>query len=230
MSKLTIKDLERIKNGKLVRYNLFTKEPYKSFVVLDKIQKEINEFNNIRFDLLREFRNDLNNSLDNLRGCKIDSSYRVELDFNKLFLNKYLVLTIPTIFGDNMCLFDENGFVSSNGEITKELKSKINVLLPYIKKIFKIKENSNIINNSFYNDYSVLNNKSEKILNINGNGITLPFNDYTELDDIQSILAYYYTNREDILKNIIIPNTDSLNNYRLDTNKEKVLKLYKGEK
>lgn len=227
MSKLSIKDLERIKNGKLVRYNLFTLEPYSSFVVLDKVQKEIKEFNNIRFTILREFRNDMNNELDRVKGCKIDSTYRVELDANKLFLSDYLALTIPTILGDNICLFNKDGFVKSNGEVTKDLLEKIKIILPYIKKIYNVKENSNILNNAFYDNYPVLNFKLEKILNINGNGILLPFNEYE--DDVQDLLYYYYTNQEEILKNIIIPNTSSLENYRLNTNKEKVLKLYKGE-
>lgn len=228
MSKLLIKDLERIKNGKLVRYNLYTLEPYSSFIILDKVQKEINEFNSIRYNLLKQFKNDMNNSLDILKGCRIDSTYQVEIDFNKLFLKDYLTITIPTILGDSICLFNEFGFVKSNGEVTEDLIKKIDVITPYIKQLYKVKKQSNIINNAFYEDYPVLNSKKEKVLNINGNGITLPFNDYKDINNLQDILSYYYCNHEAILKNIIIPNTPTLNNYRLDINSEKVLKLYKG--
>ena len=230
MSKLVVKDLERIKNGKLVRYNLLIKEPFTSFVVLDKVQNEIMEFNSTRFQLLKEFRDNMNYDLEWKKGSKIDSTYWVSFVPTKLFLNDYLTLKIPTALGESFYLFDKNGLVLSKERITKELKEKSNVIMPYISKLLNVKENSNILDNAFYEDYPIFNSKYEKVLNINGNGITLPFEDYTDLDNCQDILHYYYTYQNEILKNIIIPNTDTLNNYKMNISKEKVLKLYKGEK
>ena len=230
MSRLIIKDLERIKNGNVVKYNLLTTDKYSSLVSLDRIQKQINEFNMVRFNLLKQFRDDMISALEWKKGSKIDSTYRVSFDSNKLFSNGYLVLTIPTMLGNAICLFDKNGLVGTEGEIPRELSIKAHVIRPYVQKILNVRGKTNVISNSFYEDYAVLNNKFEKIFNINGNGITLPFNDYSELDNVQDILHYYYCNQEEILKNIAIPNTKDLDNYRLDTNMEKVLKLYKGDK
>ena len=228
MSRLSIKDLERIKNGKVVRYNIFTKEKYSSFVMLDRVQQEINEFNRARYALLKEFKNDITEALEWKKGSKIDSTYTVSFDYDKLFSNGYLALTIPT--GGQICLFDQNGLVGASGEITRELAVKCSTIVPYVKRLLSLRDKTNLIGNSFFEDFPVLNSKFEKVLNISGNGIVLPFNDYTELDNIQDLLSYYYSNQEDILKNIVIPNTKELDNYRLDTNEYKVLKLYKGEK
>ena len=230
MSRLIIKDLERIKNGKVVKYNLLTTEKYSSLVSLDRVQKQINEFNKVRFHLLKQFRDDMIDALEWKKGCKIDSTYSVSFDRNRLFSNGYLVLTIPTMLGNSTCLFDKNGLVGAEGEITRELINKANIITPYVKKILNLKDKSNVVSNAFYEDYPVLNNKYEKVFNINGNGVTLPFHDYTELDNVQDILNYYYCNQEEILQNVIIPNTRDLEKYKLDTYRDKVLKLYKGEK
>ena len=184
----------------------------------------------VRFNLLKQFKDDMISALEWKKGCRIDSSYTVSFDRDKLFSNGYLVLTIPTILGDSTCLFDKNGLVGVSGEITRELSFKCQTIKPFIRKILEVKEKSNVVSNSFYEDYPILNNKFEKVFNINGNGITLPFNDYTELDNVQEILNYYYCNQEEILQNIVIPNTRDLDNYRLDTDRIKILKLYKGEK
>ena len=226
MSRLSIKDLERIKNDKVVRYNLFTKEKYSSFIMLDRVQHEINEFNRTRYALLKEFKNDMIEALEWKKGSKIDSTYTVSFDYNKLFLNGYLALKI----GDQICLFDQNGLVGSSGEISEELAVKCSTIIPYVKQLLSLRDKTNLIGNSFYENFPVFNSKFEKVLNISGNGIVLPFNDYTELDNIQDLLSYYYSNQEEILRNIVIPNTKELDNYRLDTNQDKVLKLYKGEK
>ena len=231
MSRLFIKDLERIKNGNLVRFNENTKEKHSSLISLAKLQSELSELRNIRSIILKQFRNDMNTTLDYKKGCKISSDYKVSFSSNELFLDDYLSLFIPTLFGDSICLFDKNTLVSSTSS-DNELYEKIEVILPYIKKIFNVKENSNVLNNEFYKDYGVFDNFNTKVFNINGNGIIIPFYDYTDFPNkfIQELLTYYSQNSNDILKNILIPNTESLDNYRLNTNKEKVLKLYKGEK
>ena len=232
MSKLYIKDLERIKNGKIVRYNKNTEENYSSFISLASVRNEIIELRNIRFKLLNKFKNEVNSELDWNRGCKIDSSYKMSFIPTKLFLQNYLSLTIPTILGDCECLFDENGLVGTNGEITRDLIEKVDIIMPYVKKLFVVKNNSIVLNNEFYKTYPVLDDNNNPVFNINGDGIVLPYKEYEEYRTqmMQEILAYYYQNIEEILKNVLIPNTEILNNYRKDISKEKILKLYKGEK
>ena len=232
MSKLYIHDLEIIKNGKIVRYNENTKEKYSSFISLGNINNEILELRRIRFTLQKLFRDDVNKELDWMKGSKIDSSYNVSFNPNKMFLKDYLILTIPTILGNSDCLFNNDGLVGVNGEIDSLLLQKCNKIIPYIKKLYNVIEQSKALNNSFYEDYSVVDNTNDKIFNINGDGIVLPFKEYDEFQNpaMQEILIYYYKYYDDILKNVLIPNTQILNNYRRDINIDKALKLYKGEK
>ena len=229
MSKLYIKDLERIKNGKLVRFNETTKERYSSLVSLSRIQNEINEFRNIRFDLLKKFQKDIDNELDFKKGSKIDYN-RVSFSPTSLFIEDYLALYIANALGDSLCLFNKNGMVSTSG-FGYELEEKSEIILPFIKKLFNVKENSNVLDNSFYDTYPIYDDNT-KVLNINGDGITLPFYEYSDFEneEVQELLGYYYSNYKDIIKNILIPNTEKLNNYKTNDNKEKVLKLYKGVK
>ena len=58
----------------------------------------------------------------------------------------------------------------------------------------------------------------------------LPFANYLDLENsnLQKLLKYYYKNSEEILSQILIPNTPSLENYRKDIEKEKVFEIYKG--
>ena len=230
MSKLYIKDLERIKNGKLVRLNMNTKEKYSSLVSLSTVQNELSEFKNIRFDVLRKFQKDIDDELDWKKGSKIEYN-RVSFSPTSLFVKDYLALYIANALGDSLCLFDKDKMVSSSG-FSYELEEKCEIIQPFIKKLFNVKENSNVLDNSFYETYPIYDNDNSKVLNISGDGIVLPFYEYSDFDnkEVQELLGYYYSNYNDIIKKILIPNTDSLNNYKTNDNKEKVLKLYKGVK
>ena len=229
MSRLKIQDLEKIKNGKMVRYNELTKENYSSFVSLASIEKQLREVRWIRSLLLKKIYDDMNNQLDFKKGSRIDNTYKVSFNPTKLFLKDYLALTIPSILGDNECLFSKEKMVSSTG-FTKDLEEKSNILLPFVKKIFEVKENSHLLDNSFYQEYPVLDLDNSKVFSISGNGVLLPFANYLDLENInlQKLLEYYYKNSEEILSQILIPNTHSLENYRKDIEKEKVFEIYKG--
>ena len=231
MSKLYIKDLERIKNGKIVRYNENTKEKYSSFISLANLSNEISELRKLRFDILQTFKEEVNKELDWLKGCRIDDSYNISFNPCNLFLKDYLLISIPTILGQSDCLFNKEKLVGANGEISRDLIVKSQRIIPYVKKLYNIKEQSKLLDNNFYESYPVFDSNNEKVFNINGDGITLPFKEYPEFDDstMQDILGYYYNNYFEILKNVLIPNTELLNTYRRDINREKVLKLYKGE-
>ena len=230
MSKLYIKDLENIVNGEIKRYS-FTGNISNSFIPLSKIDKERKEVQWIRNQIINEFLKDLHNELDNRKNGIILPIENIVIYRERLFFENYFLMEISSILGNAHCLFNEEGLVSCSN-CTDDLKEKEKLFLPYIKKMFEVKKNSKVLDNEFYEDIPIYNENKEKVLNMHGGGIYLPFNDYDELPKLylQELLHYYYCNWNNILNNILVSNDSILERFRIDFNKEKVLKLYKGEK
>lgn len=229
MSRLYLNDLESIKNGRMQRYSLYGDMKSISLVSLSKIDYEREEFQRIRNFIIKMFQEDTKEEFDRLYNSKIHTEEKVDLNHEKLFLDDYLSVTIPTILGDSHCLLDENGMVSSTG-FGSDLEKKVKLIMPYVKRLFELKKQSHVLDNEFYSKLDILNTGLDKVLYLYGGGILLPFNDYKELssEELQKLLVYYYQNYNEILKNILVPNGESLNKYRLDINKEKALSIYKG--
>ena len=231
MSKLNIKDLESIKNGKLTRFNLNEKENYEREITLTRLNNQIQDLRTIRTYILENFKNDVKNEFDKLIGSRIEEHKNIEFDPRMLFLPKYLFIKIPTMFGKTECLVSENGIESTSFD-TVELNKKVKLILPYIKGILNVKNNSNILDNAFYEYLNIYNETEEKVLVVNGDGIVLPFREYQNLDisEYEDLLNYYYTNWNKILQNSIIPDSDSLDKFRTNVSSQKALALYKGLK
>lgn len=228
MSKLYINDLEKIKEGKLLKLN-FEYPDSSDEISLLKINNQIKDYRYIRNCIIKTFQNDIKQEVERLKGDRIENDCNIICDHEKLFLSKYLSLTIPTMFGDTACLISENGLASASFETT-ELLEIIELIMPYIKGLLNVRNKTNILNNEFYSGVNLYNYDGEKVLNINGNGIVLPFDDYNDLTDgeLQELLAYYYVNYKNILKNILIPDGNVLNCFRTDVSEPKVLALYNG--
>lgn len=230
MSKLYLNDLEKIKEGqKIVRYSLEGHVYSSSLVSLSKISNEIRELQAIRNFIIKLFEDDTKMVFDNLYGSKIHVEEKASLHPQKLFLDEYLSLIIPTILGDSHCLFTEDEMVSSTG-FGRDLETKVRLIMPYVKKIFELKKISHLLDNDFYSTLNVVDENDDTVLKISGDGIVLPFNDYKELlpEDYRNLLMYYYNNWDKILKNVLVPTSYELDKYRLDINKEKALSIYKG--
>ena len=230
MSKFYVNDLESIKNGKLVRLNFKEKEYGKNELTLLRLNSQIDDLRSIRSCILENFRNDCNMTLDRLKGDKIESNTKIDFDPKLLFLSNYLFLTVPTIMGDINCLLSEKGLENTTFD-SDELRNKIDMLLPYIKNLYNVKNNSNVLDNAFYENTKLYNNEYEHVLSINGDGIVLPFKTYFDLDDNekQDLLAYYYSNWDKILRNIVVNENEILDKYRTNLNKDKVLNYYKAK-
>ena len=228
MSKLYINDLEKIAKGKIERFNFLEDKKIDSLISLKIIDNRLSELRRIRSYIIELFKEDLETRV---KGDKVDNKESIRLNPERLFLNDYLSLSISTSLGYNHCLFSKDTIVSSDSMIS-ELENKIELILPYIKRIYEVFENTTILDNEFYDNIDIYNDNYDKVLNLNGNGAVLPFNDYNDLNDIekQELLKYYYSNFQPILKNILVPNTEILDPFKENITKEKVLKLYKGNR
>ena len=230
MSRLYINDLEKIVDGKVERFSFKGPVKYNSLISLKTVNDSITYLRRIRNSIINTFKTDIKNEFDREKGCRIDRDKNIVLSPEVLFFGDYLSTKVPTILGDDNCLLNEDGIVSAN-IITSDLEKNVNLILPYIKKLYKVHKNTKILDNDFYKDLEVFNNDREKVLNINGHGVFLPFNDYPDLDEVelQNLLAYYYDNLDNILRNILVPNANVLDKYKEPITKEKVLELYKGK-
>lgn len=228
MSKLYINDLERIKNGKLVKYN-FGYLTNNNIIKLRKLDLQINDLRYIRNYILATFKKDVSSKLNDRIDSKIVEKNNIEFDPRMLFLSKYLLLTINTTMGDTTCLVSDKGVESATFE-SNELEEKVELLLPYIKGILNLRSKSNVLDNEFYNDVGIYNKNFEKVLNLSGDGIVLPFKNYNELteEELQELLHYYYSNWHNILENIEVDDIDILKVYRTNVSKQKALAIYKG--
>ena len=228
MSKLYINDLEKIAKGKIERFNFLENKKIDSLISLRIIDNRLSELRRIRSYIIELFKEDMEKRV---KGDKINSRESIILNPERLFLNEYLSLIIPTALGDNHCLFSKDTLVASDSMMS-ELENKAELILPYIKRIYEVAENTNLLDNEFYDNINIYNDNYDNVLNLNGNGVVLPFNDYNDLDDIekQELLKYYYSNLQAILKNILVPNTEVLDRFKENITKEKALELYKGSK
>ena len=228
MSRLYINDLERIVNGKVERYNLGLKTRG-VLVPLSYIDNMRRERKYIRDSIIHEFENDINRELDNLKGARIDINQNIKLNNDKLFTLDYLNMTIPTILGDTNCLFSTDGVVVSTSS-TSDLDKKVKVIMPYVEKLFELKNKSDILENDFYDDLNIFDDE-ERVLVMHGGGVFLPFKDYKDLTEEkrQELIRYYYLNWKAILKNILVYNDEVLDRFKPDITKEKTLEIYKGK-
>ena len=231
MSKLYIKDLERIKNGKIARFQIEGDEEYNRELSLARLEQEKTELRRIRHIILANFQLDTTKELEKNKIDAPGPREYVTYNSQKLFLKDYLSLTIPTILGNTECLFSDTKLVSSTSD-TNDLEKKVEIIFPYIEKLFKIKKSTNILDNEFYEDVNIIDNDKDKVLVSRGDGIYLPFEDYDNLDkeELKNMLFYYYPNQLEILKNILVTDSKALNRYRKNTDKEKALNIYKGIK
>ena len=229
MSRLYIKDLERIVNGKIERFSLGV-GPASSLVSLDKIDKERKEARGLRDLMIEEFKNDINNELEINRGSRIEPNETISFNPERLFNYDYLDMSIPTILGDTHCLFSDVGIVASTSDMS-DLDIKVKLIMPYVKKLFELKKYTHLLDNDFYNDLNIF-DEEERVLVLHGGGVFLPFNDYKDLTEekLQELLTYYYIHWDKLLKNILVTNNDILNRYKPDITKEKILEIYKGSK
>ncbi len=226
MSKLYINDLERIKNGQLVKFN-FGYKTNKDEINLEKVDNQIKDLRFIRYYILNLFKEDSIKALNNTNG--VIENNRIDFNPRELFLSKYLYLTISTVLGDTNCLISKKGLESASFE-SEELITKIKKIEPFIKGILKLNEKTNILENIFYEEKNIFNENLEKNLIINGDGILLPFKEYInlELKEKNELLSYYYSNIKAILCNILVPDDDVLNIYRTNVSKQKALAIYKN--
>lgn len=230
MSKLYINDLEKIKNGKLLRLNFKENKISDEEINLTRVNNWIKDLRYIRNYILDNFKQDAFNELKKFNNKTIGEEENIDFDHRMLFLNNNLFLNIPTILGDTSTLVSKNGIVSAS-LITSELENKVEKLMPYIKNLLKLNEESNVLDNSFYQDLRLFNALEEANLVINGDGIFLPFRDYEMTNDkLQELLSYYYTNSKILFDNIKVPNSKLLEQYRTNTSKQKALAIYKGTK
>ena len=225
MSKLYIKDLERIKNGNLVNFNYQESNYFSKKITLAKLNEQIKDLRHIRYYILDMFKKDIEEKLDRVKGLRIEKAKEVNFNYRNPFSSKYLFLNVATMFGDTSCLVSENKIESASFK-TSELEEIISYIFPYIKGIFNVRNNTNVLNNEFYNSLKLYNDKNN-VLNINGDGILLPFDDYKiSEEDLQELLKYYYINYNSIIKNIFIPDDNHLDKFRTNASKQKVLHLY----
>ena len=229
MSKLNIMDLEKIKNGELVRYNFGYKRDYSKEITLRMLNFQLQDLKYIRDYILDTFKSDVRNEFDRLKGDRIEELKDIEFDKEKLFLSKALCLKVPTDFGYTTCLVSKNGIEDASLD-TSELRKKIKLIYPYIQGILALNEQSNVLDNLFYDELSICDENLERQLVANGNGIFLPFKDYDNSDEKQDLLWYYYHNKNRILHNILVPDEEILEKYRTNVSLPKAMAIYKGNK
>ena len=230
MSKLYINDLESIKNGKLVKLNLGYQD-YGDEIKLSKLSNQIKDLRQIRHFILDTFKNEVRDEFERAKGDRIEVIRDVQFDSRNPFLSKFMFLKVPTMFGDTNCLVSKDGLESATFK-SSEIYEKIELILPYVRGILNVKNRTNVLTEDFYNGIALYNYYDEKVLNVNGDGILLPFNSYDDLneDELQELLRYYYSNYDEIIKNISIPDVPILNCFRTNASKQKTLALYEEGK
>ena len=174
-----------------------------NYINLSKLNKEIKEARVTRNIIIDNFIKDSNYTIHNLN---ID------------YLNKVpfpLIITNRDLFSDNNIkvkiykdymyhdyLFNNEGLVNDKEDLIT------NSIMLYIKGLFRVKEEESILDNEFYQDL---------IINL--------YNRYTD----KIIINRYGINIDkDLLRKIKIINSQELDKYRLNNNKKKVLKMYRG--
>ncbi len=225
MSRLYIKDLENILKGKVVRYSINTKNKCNSLISLAIVNNEIEESRNLRNKIINLLEYDIDSELK-----KNNLQNNIILYPENLFFDKYFKIIVSEDSENIECLLSDIGIVAAS-DTNDLLLKKIELILPYVKKILEVKNNTHIFNNEFYEDLNVL-NKDDVVLNISGAGINLPFDIYNEFNeyDLRELLTYFYFNYSDILKNILVNNALELDRYTPEENPQKILKLYKDIK
>ena len=221
-----LKDISKRKITGIIR----SSNNYKEETNLLKLSKEIEKTRKLRNKIISSFEKDILDAINNIKyGYLKNISYPIILDYKKLFIDDLLSIKVFTKDEVYMnCLFSENRVKGNSNFEVERIYAEIN---PYIRRIFEISKESNLLNNSFYDNLEVLLfNKYLKKLIINGDGIKLPIDDFYNLDsyDKNNLLRFYYDNLKKILKNIQVQEVLELENYRSNITKQKVLGLYRG--
>ena len=227
MSKFYIDDLEKIMNGKVIKLNFAFSNSSKEINLL-KLQAEIEYLRNLRNDIINQFKNDVQGAFNKLNISKLQIAKDINFNSKKLFFGRSFDFTILSLAGETRILMSDNGIENIFFK-TKELENTIKLINPYIKGIINVNTKTNIFNNYFYDGLSLFNDYKEKVLHFNGNGIFLPYDNYSNLsrDELRNLLDYYYEYYDKILSNIYIPDDSILNVFRTNYNKQKVLEIYR---
>ena len=194
-----------------------------------KLNKEILVTRNLRNNIISLFEKDVLNTIRNMDIEYLKKvPYPLLIDYKKLFNDNYLNLKIFTKKYSYTNYLFSNQDIKDDGE---EIEKIYNEIKPYIDGIYRIMEESKILNNTFYDQLEVLlYNKYLKKMNISGEGISLSLDNINGLSNYQKhqLLIFYYDNIKKILKHIKVNEVEELNNYRSDINKQKILKIYRG--
>ncbi len=197
-----------------------------------KIKQEIEKYRELRTYIINLFEQDVITTIrkTSFKYLK-DVPYPILIDNKKLFIDNELAIKVFTkeLVYEN-CLFSKEKIEKGDRDCF-ELALIYAEVNPYVRGLFNVLKESNLLNNSFYDDLEVmLDNENIKKLIINGEGIRLPIEEFYKLNmqDKNELLKFYYNNLKKILKNIMIFETKELNNYRSNISKKKVLELYRG--
>ena len=198
---------------------------------LYKLDAEIRKVREIRNYIIRLFEQD---SLRKIKRMNLpyikEINYPIIIDYKRLFEGDLLSLKVFT----NKYIYASTK-VGDRGLVDTDIKSyDINIIISeitkYIEGLFRIRENCNILDNSFYDEADImLYYKYLQKLIVSGDGVKLPIASY-KLDSHErcELLRFYYDNLKMILKRIEISDSEKLDNYRTNINKRKLLELYRG--
>ena len=132
MSKLNIMDLEKIRDGKIVRCNFGFPSKSEKEITLQLLNVQLKDLRYIRNYILDTFKKDVRNKFDRMIGDRIEEHRDIDFDPRMLFMTKYLSVAIPTMLGDTSCLLSNRGIESASFE-SRELKEKVEAIFPYVQ-------------------------------------------------------------------------------------------------
>lgn len=218
------KDLKEVMKSNLILNN-------SSKINLYKLDEEIKRVRELRNYIIKLFEQDSFKVIKGMRFPYIkDITYPIMIDYKKLFEGDLLSLKVFT----SKYIY-ANTKVGDKGLIDTDINSyDINIIISeitkYIEGLYRIKEESKILDNSFYDEVDImLYYKYLQKLIVSGDGVKLPINSY-KLDSYErsELLRFYYDNLKAILKRIEVSDSEKLDNYRTNLSKRKLLELYRG--
>ena len=191
-------------------------------ITLKKINDEIENKRRLRYEVLKKFYDDTTNKLlsNKITGFKmiIDSRKIFVDDFLNFKLEKNDFVAYPKISATNIL---ENSY---NDSINKCLE----IIFPYIKGLYQVKKESNLLDNSFYDLlYVKLMGCFKQIFTISGDGVNIVKNPELNKNEYEELNRFLETYKTKILNNIKIFDNEALEPYRTDLTKRKVLSIYK---
>lgn len=191
-------------------------------LTLANIQDDITNKRMIRYEILKKFYEDLTSKF----MSKKITNFKIYIDPKKIWNGTYLNFKL---------VIDDKMFTPliSNSSILIDYDDNdiLKIILPYIKGLITLNEETSLLNNDFYESLLVnLVGGKKPIFSISGDGVNLiKYDPQTKNDEYQlkKLFNYYASHQNEILERVDVYDNVALLPYRTDLSKRKALSIYK---